>query len=314
MSAEIVVQALRKQYGSVAALAGVDLTVAAGSIFALLGPNGAGKSTLMSVLMTITLPSAGTARIAGCDVVTQAAAVRRLIGVTFQELVLDPALSGREVLDFHGRLYRMPPEQRRRRIGELAELVQLTDVLDRKVKTYSGGMKRRLELARGLLTSPQLLMLDEPTEGLDPQNRAGIWQYLRMLRAEQGLTVLLTTHLMEEAEVLADRVAIIDHGRIVAEDAPRGLTAALGADVIRVTVAGDLAAAQAAAAALDGVQRVDAAAAGRLLAVYVDDAGRRVAALLAALQPLNLTVEDVTLARPTLGDAFLHATGRALRD
>jgi ABC-2 type transport system ATP-binding protein len=200
-------QALTKVYHtadgqSVHALRGLDLKVHAGEIYALLGPNGAGKTTAISILTTLLLPTSGTANVAGYDVVTDAAEVRRHIAVTFQEVVLDQMLTGRRVLDFHGQLYGQPAAARHAAITELAELVELTDVLDREVKTYSGGMKRRLELARGLMTQPQLLFLDEPTQGLDPQNRAGIWRYIRRLRDEMGITLLLTTHYMDEAEQL----------------------------------------------------------------------------------------------------------------
>ncbi|HRC75533.1 MAG TPA: ATP-binding cassette domain-containing protein, partial [Kouleothrix sp.] len=228
----IVTRGLAKRYGEVAALDGIDLDIAAGSIYALLGPNGAGKTTTISILTTLALPSAGSAQVAGFDVTRQANEVRRRIGVTFQDLVLDPDLTGRQVLDIHGRLYRQPRELRQRRIAELVELVQLGDAIDRLVKGYSGGMKRRLELARGLMTDPQVLFLDEPTQGLDPQNRATIWDYIRMLRRERGLTLLLTTHYMEEAEALADTVGIIDRGHKVAEGAPAALAAELGADLL----------------------------------------------------------------------------------
>ena len=183
--------------GAVQALRGVTFSVQRGEIYALLGPNGAGKTTLLSILTTLLAPTAGRAAVAGFDVVTQTAEVRRRLGVTFQEIVLDTELSGRQVLDFHGRLYGLDQPTRKRRIAALAALVELSDVLDRKTGTYSGGMKRRLELARGLLPAPQVLFLDEPTQGLDPQNRAGIWRYLRQLRKEEGITLLLTTHSME---------------------------------------------------------------------------------------------------------------------
>src|SRR6185369_1635325 len=220
-------------------LDGLDLDVAPGNIYALLGPNGAGKTTALSIFTTLALPSSGSASVAGYDVARAPDAVRRRIGVTFQDLVLDPDLTGRQVLDIHGRLYRQPRDLRRRRIAELIELVQLQDAIDRLVKTYSGGMKRRLELARGLMTDPQALFLDEPTQGLDPQNRVTIWDYIRALRRERGLTLLLTTHYMEEAEALADVVGIIDRGRKVAEGTPAALVAELGADLIRITGHGD---------------------------------------------------------------------------
>ncbi|HNP71534.1 MAG TPA: ATP-binding cassette domain-containing protein [Kouleothrix sp.] len=308
----IVTRGLAKRYGEVAALDGIDLDIAAGSIYALLGPNGAGKTTTISILTTLALPSAGSAQVAGFDVTRQANEVRRRIGVTFQDLVLDPDLTGRQVLDIHGRLYRQPRELRQRRIAELVELVQLGDAIDRLVKGYSGGMKRRLELARGLMTDPQVLFLDEPTQGLDPQNRATIWDYIRMLRRERGLTLLLTTHYMEEAEALADTVGIIDRGHKVAEGAPAALAAELGADLIRISGRGDAAHLAERLRALPFVDRVTPLE--HLIEVGVDNGSRRVAEVVAQASGNGFTIEDVAVARPSLGDVFLKYTGRALRD
>ena len=202
--------ALAKQYstdnGETWTLCAVSISPSrAARFYALLGPNGAGKTTTISMLTTLLIPTGGSASVAGFDVVKESANVRRRIGVTFQEIVLDEDLTGQQVLDFHGKLYGISRNDRADRIIELADMVELSDVLDRKVSSYSGGMKRRLELACGLMTWPQVLFLDEPTQGLDPHNRAGIWRYIRRLRDEMGITLLLTTHYMEEAEVLADR-------------------------------------------------------------------------------------------------------------
>src|SRR5579859_8206272 len=227
-------QGLTRQYQDVTALHGIDLQVPRGSIYALLGPNGAGKTTTINILTTLIQPTSGSACVAGHDILRAPEAVRACIGVTFQDMVLDRDLTGRQVLDIHGQLYRQPADLRRRRIAELVELVQLSDAIDRLVKTYSGGMQRRLELARGLMTAPQVLFLDEPTQGLDPQNRSAIWEHIRALSREHGLTLLMTTHLMEEAEALADVVGIIDHGRKIVEGAPTALIAAMGADVISI--------------------------------------------------------------------------------
>jgi ABC-2 type transport system ATP-binding protein len=303
---------LIKRFGTITALDGIDLDVAGGSIYALLGPNGAGKTTTISLLTTLAQPSAGSARVAGCDVLRQANEVRRRIGVTFQDLVLDPDLTGRQVLDIHGRLYRQPRDLRRRRIAELIELVQLQDAIDRLVKTYSGGMKRRLELARGLMTDPQVLFLDEPTQGLDPQNRATIWEYIRALRRERGLTLLLTTHYMEEAEALADMVGIIDHGRKVAEGTPAGLVAELGADLIRIAGSGD---ATHLIARLEQLPYVDRVSTGdRVIEIGVDSGSRRIAEVVAHASSNGFIIEDIAVARPSLDDVFLKYTGRALRD
>ena len=313
--------ALEKRYDvkdgePVHALRGVAFQVHAGEIYALLGPNGAGKTTLISVLTTLLMPTAGTATVAGCDVATQADEVRRRIGVTFQEIVVDADLTGRQVLDFHARLYGLSRTVRQERIATLGALVELTDALDRKAGTYSGGMKRRLELARGLLSAPQVLFLDEPTQGLDPQNRSSIWRHIRRLRNEQGITVLLTTHYMEEAEALADRVGIIDHGQLVVEGQPGELVRQMGADVVTLAGNGDVAGLLGAVRALDFVTRVTEHAADGLVRVQigVDDGERRLAGLIGAAAAAGFHVTQVNVNRPSLGDVFLAYTGADLRD
>jgi ABC-2 type transport system ATP-binding protein len=304
---------LVKRYGELTAVGGIDLAVPAGMIYALLGPNGAGKTTTINMLTTLIRPTAGEARVAGHDVVRAAEKVRAQIGVTFQDIVVDLDLTGREVLDIHGQLYRQPTSERRRRIGELVELVQLGEAIDRRVRTYSGGMKRRLELARGLMTDPAVLFLDEPTQGLDPQNRVGIWGYINELNRSRGLTLLLTTHYMDEAEALAARVGIVDKGCLVTEGAPEALVAALGADVIRVSGQGDAAHFAGLTAGMPFVSRVDADAAGGQVMVYVDSGSRRLAEVV-GMSGNGFQIEEVTVARPSLGDVFLHHTGRVYRD
>ncbi len=305
---------LVKRYGLLTALDHVNLQAPVGQIYALLGPNGAGKTTLLSILTTLIPPTSGTARILGYDVSREAAEVRRRLGVTFQEMVLDPLLTGRETLDFHGRLYRLPAAVRRQRIAELVELVQLTEAIDRPVKSYSGGMKRRLELARGLMTDPQVLVLDEPTQGLDPQNRVNIWSYIRDLNRHRGMTILLTTHAMDEAEALADLVGIIDHGRLIVEGKPGDLIAALGSDVIRVRGQGNFDHLVTTVSTLEGVNRTEIDPADGIALIYVDNGSRRLPAVLGTISSNGFVAEDVTLARPSLGDVFLHYTGTALRD
>lgn len=305
---------LVKQYGDVVALAGVDLTVVAGSIYALLGPNGAGKTTMLSILTTLIPPTDGHAEVAGYDVVKHAAAVRERIGVTFQDIVLDKDLPGRTVLDYHGRLYRLSSTERRDRIAQLVDLVQLNDAIDRSVKTYSGGMKRRLELARGLMTDPAILFLDEPTQGLDPQNRAGIWEYIRTLNRERGLTVLLTTHYMDEAEHLAHTIGIIDHGKMVIEGTPHAMTATLGTELIRLSGSGNTDHLLSTLQTLPFVQQVTIEDAAGSIAVYVDSSTRRLADVVAAVSGNGFQLADVSTARPGLDDVFLHYTGRVLRD
>lgn len=300
----------------VQALNGVSMEVSAGEVFALLGPNGAGKTTLLSILTTLLLPTRGQATVAGFDVTSQAAAVRRRIGVTFQELVVDGDLSGRHVLNFHGQLYGIGGKVRRERIDELARLVELSDVLGRRVATYSGGMKRRLELARGLLTQPEILFLDEPTQGLDPQNRVNIWKYIRKMRDELGITLLLTTHYMEEAEALADRVGIIDRGRLVVAGAPGELVRQMGADVITLEGHGDALDLQ---TRLNGIRYVaqttlHAEGDGCCLQVGVDDGAARLAEVIGVAAGADFRVQRVDVHRPSLGDVFLAHTGEALRD
>ena len=300
----------------VQALAGVNMAVDAGEIYALLGPNGAGKTTLLSILTTLIEPTRGTATVAGFDVVRQPAAVRRCIGVTFQELVVDGELTGRQVLDFHGQLYGLDGKTRRSRIDHLAQLVELSDVRARKVATYSGGMKRRLELARGLLTQPQVLFLDEPTQGLDPQNRVNIWKYIRQMREELGITLLLTTHYMEEAEALADRVGIIDQGNLVIEGPPGDLVQRMGADVITLEGEGEALDLQ---TRLNGIRFVaqttlHAAGDGHRLQVGVDDGAARLTEVIGVAAGADFRVQRVDVHRPSLGDVFLAYTGEALRD
>lgn len=318
----IEVHGLEKEYNpaggqTVHALRGVDLSVRRGEIYAILGPNGAGKTTLLSILTTLLLPTRGRASIAGFDVAAQPAEVRRQIGVTFQEVVLDQELTGRQILDFHGKLYGQPRAERQARIAELAALVELADVLDRHAASYSGGMKRRLELARGLMTRPAVLFLDEPTQGLDPQNRAGIWRYIRRLRDEEGLTLLLTTHYMEEAETLADRVGIVDHGRLIVEGKPADLVRALGADIVLMRGSGDIAAFMAQLQNAPYVAKVHqhaAEEAGAQLQIGVDAGEQRLAPLVNLANAAGFQIHSVSVQRPSLGDVFLAHTGYALRD
>jgi len=306
-------RSLGKTYpGGVQAVASLDLVVPRGSIYALLGPNGAGKTTAISILTTLVEPTTGQAWIDGLDVVSDAAAVRRAIGVTFQETVLDDALTGRQVLEFHGRLYGLSPSQRRRRADELLELTDLTEAASRKAKAYSGGMKRRLELARALMTVPSVLFLDEPTLGLDPQGRARIWDYVRALRRTSDLTVLLTTHYLDEAQQLADRVGIMDGGRLVTEGAPDALIDALGSDTIRVRGRGASDDLDPRFAETGFVQSFSSVEGGFLLGV--DSASRRLADVIALTTRAGFSIDDVSVAKPDLGAVFFKHTGRSLRD
>lgn len=310
----IVARGLLKRYGDTLAVDGIDLDVAANSIYALLGPNGAGKTTTINMLTTLVPPSAGSAQVAGYDVVNKADRVRERIGVTFQDIVLDRDLTGRQLLDIHGRLYRQSAAERRKRMADLVDLVQLNDVIDRRIKTYSGGMKRRLELARGLMTDPEVLFLDEPTQGLDPQNRVGIWEYVGRLNKERGLTVLLTTHYMDEAEDVAHQVGIIDHGKLIVTGTPASLVSNEGGDLLRITASGDLQAAAACFKQLPVVQSAEVAPSNNQIEVVLEHGNKHLAALLASSAQIDFQIEEILLSRPTLADVFLRYTGRALRD
>lgn len=306
-------EGLVKRFGEdILAVDGVDLRVQASTVYALLGPNGAGKTTTISMLTTLIKPTAGSARVAGFDVLSQAGDVRRSIGVTFQEMVLDNELTGRQVLDYHGRLYGQSKAQRKDKIAELLALVELEEAADRRADTYSGGMKRRLELARGLMTEPGVLFLDEPTLGLDPQNRASIWDYIRNLKEQRGVTLLLTTHYMDEAERLADRVGIIDHGRIVVEGTPRELVDQMGADTIRVAGQGNSSEFTEKLRAQSYVQALTSG--DGLIQIGVDSGSRRLAEVVTLSTGTGFAIEDISVAKPSLGDVFLKHTGRELRD
>ena len=300
------VEGLRKRFGDVEAVRGVDFEVQPGETFGFLGPNGAGKSTTINVLCTLQQPSGGRAEVAGFDVVTQRDEVRREIGLVFQDMTLDTYLSATQNLRFHGQLYGVPSAQLEARMRQVLELVGLWDRRDREVSTFSGGMKRRLEIARGLLHSPRVLFLDEPTVGLDPQTRTSIWDYLDELRHQEDLTIFLTTHYMDEAEH-CDRIAIMDAGQIVALDTPQALKAAIGTDRIRLETADD----DAAAADVKRHFGLEATTMGGGLVLEVPDGARFVPRLLAEL---GAGVRSVSVTRPTLDDVFMAYTGRTIRD
>ena len=232
----IEVEGLAKRFGAIEAVKDVSFSVKPGEIFGFLGPNGAGKTTTINMLCTLVHPTSGTARVNGFDVIRERSEVRRSIGLVFQQTTLDEYLSADQNLRFHGYAYAIPADLRERRMTELMEMVDLADRRKGSVRTYSGGMKRRLEIARGLLHHPKVLFLDEPTLGLDPQTRRHIWDYLLKLREQEGLTIFLTTHYMDEAEY-SDRIAVIDHGQIVGLDTPDGLKRSVGGDVVTVEVA-----------------------------------------------------------------------------
>ncbi len=308
MEAAILAEGLKKRFGKVEAVRGVSFSVRPGEIFAFLGPNGAGKTTTVHMLTTLLRPTAGRAVVAGHDVAQAPTEVRRRIGVVFQDPSLDRELTARENLYIHGRIYGLPAPALREKIAEVLRLVELEAVADRPVKQFSGGMRRRLELARALLHRPQVLFLDEPTLGLDPQTRAHVWDYIRAMKAEAGLTLFLTTHYMDEAEALADRVAIIDRGTIIALGTVPELIRRIGGELIYLRVEGE-----AACDELPGVQSCRRLPDGRLR-LEVQDAASALPRVLEALLQKGHRVREVTLRRPTLNDVFIQLTGRELRD
>jgi ABC-2 type transport system ATP-binding protein len=296
--------------GGIEAVRGIELRVAAGEVFGFLGPNGAGKTTTVRMLCTLLPPTSGTATVAGLDVVASAADVRRRIGVALQEIGLDPVQTGRELLELQCGLYGITGREGRERAEQLLELVGLTDAAERRTKTYSGGMKRRLDLASALVHSPEVLFLDEPTTGLDPASRLTIWEEVRRINAD-GATVFLTTQYLEEADKLCDSLAIIDDGRIVAEGTPEQLKAEMGHDVVSVSLNGASAAAtEAALTGLAGLERV--VAASDALALYVEDGAGLIAEIVRRLDRDRIRVGPIAVARPSLDDVFLNATGRRL--
>jgi ABC-2 type transport system ATP-binding protein len=300
---------LTKRFGETQALAGVDLHAERGSILGVLGPNGAGKSTALRILTTLTQPDAGTARVAGFDVVTEAAMVRRHIGVTAQDATVDVALTGRQNLVMIGELSGMGRSDAKRRARELLDQFNLADAADRVVKGYSGGMRRRLDLSASIVTRPPMLFLDEPTTGLDPASRAAMWDVIRELLAG-GVTVLLTTQYLDEADQLADRIVVIDHGRVIAEGTSLELKQQVGRQRLDVRLA------QPNAAAAEILRPIATAAPivgddYRTFSLAVDDeagAASRVVELLAAA---GIAVDEVAVHRPSLDDVFFHLTGHA---
>jgi ABC-2 type transport system ATP-binding protein len=304
-AAAIETAALAKRYADIEAVRGVSFRVSAGEIFAFLGPNGAGKTTTVRMLCTLTRPTGGHATVAGFDVARQPRAVRRRMGLVFQEQTLDDRLTAEQNLRFHAVLYHVPRGEVEQRMVRALRLVGLEDRRHDLISAFSGGMARRLEIARGMLHTPAVLFLDEPTVGLDPQTRTSIWDDLLRLRRESGLTVFLTTHYMDEAEY-ADRIAIIDHGQIVATGAPDELKRAVGADTVElVTVDDSLAASRLVAAGFQVRPGEDR------LVVFADDGESQVPGL---IQAAGLPVHSVHVHRPTLDDVFLHYTGRQIRE
>jgi ABC-2 type transport system ATP-binding protein len=302
----ISVQGLTKSYGEIEAVRGIDFEVARGETFGFLGPNGAGKSTTISMLCTLARPTGGSARVAGLDVVSQRDSVRRNIGLVFQDTTLDNYLSAEQNLRLHAELYGMPRERIEPRMQTVLEMLQLWERRESLVGTFSGGMKRRLEIARGLLHSPRVLFLDEPTIGLDPQTRSSIWSYITKLEDEQDVTIFLTTHYMDEAEY-CDRIAIIDRGKIVALDTPEALKASVGKDRVQITTDDD----NATITALAERFGIEARIAEGEVTFGVESGEQFVPRLFAEL---GLPIRSVSVARPSLDDVFMSYTGTTIRD
>ena len=303
---------LRKEYeGDIVAVAGIDLEVEEGQVFAFLGPNGAGKTTTVRMLTTLLRPTSGTASVVGLDVYHHQLDIRRSIGVALQEAGLDALATGRELLELQGKLCGLSSETSRRRAGEMLDLVGLTEAADRFVKTYSGGMKRRLDLASALVHEPRLLFLDEPTEGLDPASRVAVWQEVQRLNKQMGMTVFLTTHYLEEADRLADHVAIIDHGFIVAEGTPAELKASIGADV--VTVSFHDSGIEQGRSLLDGMPGLrEMRPEENSLTMFVDNGTQAVAQVIRILDGAGIEMAQVAVSHPSLDEVFLKATGSRL--
>jgi len=307
------VRGLTKRFGDFTAVDQISFSVAEGEIFGLLGPNGAGKSTLIRMLTTLVRPTAGSAIVGGADVVQDADRVRRTIGVIPQALTSDPQLSVEENLLIFARLYGVPRERRKRLIGELLEAVQLTEWRDKPVRMLSGGMRRRVEIARGLVHEPKIFFLDEPTTGLDPVSRSGVWGMLRKIKEERNLTVLLTTHYMDEADKLCDRIAIVDHGKLVALDSPLSLKAAIsGTNAVEASFENAPTNWRARLADLPGVDKVTND--GSVFRLVSNSGPATTSALLAAAAESGVGLRSLAVHSTTLDDVFVHFTGRDLRD
>ena len=311
MSSAIVTQQLAKHYTpEIRAVDGIDIDVPQGSIFGFLGANGSGKTTTIRMLTTLLLPTSGSGQVDGLDIIKDAAQVRKTVGVALQEVSLDDIQTGRELLTLQSRLYGVPGGQIKERVEHLLRLVDVLDAADRLLKTYSSGMKRRLDLAAALVHEPKIVFLDEPTTGLDPISREAIWREVEGLNKSEGVTFFLTTQYLEEADRLADHVAIIDAGRIVAEGSPTELKASIGTDVITVSILGgeeDVERAKQALTKLDGTADVRGVADS--VVVYIRDGSTVIARVVTLLNEAFVEIEEVTLKRPTLDDVFLRATG-----
>ncbi len=302
---------LSKNYKELKAVDKVSLVVEKGTIFGLLGPNGAGKTTLISMLVTMRKPSGGSAKVNGFDIEREAGKVRESIGIVFQDQSLDDELTAKENLEMHAAMYNVPKGERRKRIEGMVKLVGLEEQLNKEVKTFSGGMKRRLEIARGLVHHPKILFLDEPTIGLDPQTRTSIWDYIKKLNREKGITIILTTHYMDEADSVCGKVAIIDHGKIIAEGGPKQMKNELGGDVVSIECANS----EKCRKQLEGFAWVkNAVKHGGTVDARVEKGEEKIPKILAFAAKKGIMVKSVSLRKPSLDDVFIHYTGRTIRE
>jgi ABC-2 type transport system ATP-binding protein len=307
----IKVESLTKQFNGFVAVDHISFAVKKGELFGLLGPNGAGKTTTINMLSTLLKATSGYGEVAGFDISRNKDDIRRSIGVVFQEPALDIKLTGKENLEFHAMMYGISKEERRKRINQVLELVELMDKAKVLVEKYSGGMKRRLEIARGLIHKPKVLFLDEPTLGLDAQTRRHIWDYIKKLNKEGGVTIILTTHYMEEADYLCDRVAIIDYGKFVAMDTPARLKDILGGDVVSMEVDGNADALISQIKSFAWVKNMTRH--NETLSLTMEKGERRIPELVRTAQKIGVNVTCINLRKPSLEDVFLHFTGRTIR-
>lgn len=304
---------LTKLYGTNRALEKVSFQVEEGEIFGLLGPNGAGKTTLIRILTTILLPTSGSAKVAGYDVISQSSQVRRLIGVVSQAMTTDLDLTARENLDIYGQFFEVPKRERLEKIEYLLDIVGLKGHGNELVASYSGGMRRRLEIARGLIHRPKILFLDEPTLGLDPQSRLVVWELIRRFTKHDNITLFLTTHYMEEAEMICNRVAIIDSGKIVALDSPDRLKQEIpGSDIIELTLSSMPSGIVDALLAISGVRKVELN--GLIAKINSDDGAHLLPAIIDELRRHDIVIEDISMRQLTLEDVFIRYTGKSIRD
>ena len=305
-------EGIARSFGDVKAVDGIDLEIQEGEIYGFLGPNGAGKTTLVRMLITLLMPTSGSGKVAGYDLVRQAGDIRLRIGAALQDAALDPKQTGREILRLQGRLYGLSRREVNERLDDLADLIDIGDAIDRFVGTYSGGMKRRLDLAAALIHNPQILFLDEPTTGLDPISRTRVWEEVRRVNHDLGVTIFLTTQYLEEADELADRVGIINRGRLMAEGTPSELKRSLGNDVIIAQVDGQADQAQQAVTGLPGVEGVEIR--GSEVLIQAPNGAAAISSIALALAQKDVSVSEIILRTPTLDDVFLSVAGARMEE